>query len=90
METDLAVAPVGETAPVTTTQETVLRIVREVLGRPAVQLDDDVFDHGATSLSFVRILAQINRDLNVRVAAAALDGVATPRNIAAKSSDKGA
>jgi hypothetical protein len=82
METDVAVAPVKETAPVTT-EEAVLRIVREVLGRPDVQFDDDVFDQGATSLSFVRILAQINRDLNVAVAAAALGGVATPRNIAA-------
>jgi hypothetical protein len=87
METDVAVAPVEQTAPVTT-EEAVLRIAREVLGRPGLQLDDDVFDHGATSLSFVRILAQINRDLHVAVAAAALDGVATPRNIAAHGVSK--
>ncbi|GAA3273770.1 MULTISPECIES: acyl carrier protein [Dactylosporangium] len=76
METDFAVASVG------TTEAAVLEIVREVLARPGLGLDDDVFDNGATSLSFVLVLARINRDLHVTVSAAALAGVATPRNIA--------
>ncbi|RKT17073.1 phosphopantetheine binding protein [Streptomyces sp. 1114.5] len=66
-----------------TQEETVLAIVRDVLGRPELSPDDDLFDHGGTSLSFVRVLARINQDLGVRVSATALGGVATPRNLAA-------
>jgi acyl carrier protein len=61
-------------------ERAVSQIVDEVLGR-AVPLDDDLFDHGATSLSFVRILAQINNRLGVLVPAAELDA-ATPRALA--------
>jgi hypothetical protein len=63
-------------------QDQILGIVREVLGRPGIGPDDDVFDHGATSLSFVRILAQINQRCGVRVPAAALGGMATARAMA--------
>jgi acyl carrier protein len=63
-------------------QEEILGIVREVLGRPGIGPDDDVFDHGATSLSFVRILAQISQRCGVRVPAAALGGLATARAMA--------
>ena len=66
-----------------TTQDVILGIVREVLGRPRLGPDDDLFDHGATSLSFVRVLAQIRQQLGVMVHAAALRGEATPRNLAA-------
>ena len=76
------VAMEQDTAP-DATRQVVLRIVRQVLGRPGIGLDDDLFDHGATSLSFVRVLAQIHQELGVMVHAAALGGVATPRNLAA-------
>ncbi|HEX6969586.1 MAG TPA: acyl carrier protein [Micromonosporaceae bacterium] len=61
----------------------VLHTVRQVLGRPELGLDDDVFDNGATSLSFVRILAMIHQETGVAVSAPALNGEATPRRIAA-------
>ncbi|MEV6118588.1 acyl carrier protein [Streptomyces sp. NPDC052109] len=68
-----------------TPQETVLEIVREVLGRPHIGLDDDLFDHGGTSLSFVRVLAGIKEKLHVTVRAADLAGVATPRRLTARA-----
>jgi acyl carrier protein len=46
---------------------TVLGIAREVLDRPALESDTDFFDVGATSLTFVRILAEVNRRLSVPV-----------------------
>lgn len=60
-----------------------LRIVHEVLGRPDIGMDDDLFDKGATSLSFVRVLAQIKQELRAAVDVTALGGVATPANLAA-------
>lgn len=71
-----------EEATAHSTGEEVLEIVREVLGRP-LGLDDDVFDHGATSLSFVRVLAAINGRFGVMVDVADLDGSATARSLAA-------
>lgn len=64
-------------------EQTVLRIARQTLDRPQTGLDDDLFDAGATSLSFVRVLAQIQQELGVMVHVAALGGVATPRRLAA-------
>ena len=62
--------------------DAVLGIAREILARPALGLDDDLFDHGATSLSFVRILAEIKRRYDVVVPPAELADV-TARAIAA-------
>lgn len=59
----------------------ILEIVREVLGRP-LGLDDDMFDHGATSLAFVRVLARINDEFGVMVDVADLDGVTSARSLA--------
>lgn len=64
--------------------EAVLAIVRDVLGRPGIELDDDLFDVGATSLSFVRVLARVHQELKVQVSPAVLGGAATPRAIAAQ------
>jgi phosphopantetheine binding protein len=83
MDNSIAVAPDGRTASAGP-QDEVLGIVREVLGRADMGPDDDVFDHGATSLSFVRILARINQRCGVMVHAAALGGLATARNMAAQ------
>ncbi|WP_406207894.1 acyl carrier protein [Kitasatospora sp. NBC_01560] len=66
-----------------TQEETVLRIVRDVLGRPNLGLDDDLFDNGGTSLSFVRVLAGVKQELHVVVHPADLGGTATARGIAA-------
>lgn len=65
------------------TEDGVLAVARRVLGRPDLGMDDDVFDCGASSLAFVRILAEVAKDLGVAVDVAALAGVATARNIAA-------
>jgi len=65
-----------------TTEETVLEIVRSVLGKPALGPEDDLFDHGATSLSFVRVLAQIKQECQVMLRAAELDGEVTAHNLA--------
>jgi acyl carrier protein len=62
--------------------EAVLGIAREVIVRPTLGPDDDLFDHGATSLSFVRILAEINRRYGVAIPPAELTDV-TARAIAA-------
>ncbi len=78
------------TRDATATQEQVLAIIRDVLGRPQLGPDDDVFDHGATSLSFVRILARVHQDLQLTVHAAALGGIATARNITAAAGGTGA
>jgi hypothetical protein len=69
------------------TEGAILQIVHQVLGRSGIGLDDDLFDHGATSLSFVRVLAQINAQLHVMVHVAALGGAATARNLAAQVAD---
>jgi hypothetical protein len=64
------------------TEDTILRIVREVMGNHGLGAQDDLFDHGATSLSFVRVLAQIKQELQVMVHAPDLDGVVTARSLA--------
>lgn len=84
MAEDIAVIPSTGIAAdrVSTIEETVLEIVRSVLGKPALGPEDDLFDHGATSLSFVRVLAQIKQECQVMVRAAELDGEVTARNLA--------
>ncbi|MET0132711.1 MAG: acyl carrier protein [Kibdelosporangium sp.] len=77
--TENIAAPSARTAA----QEAVLDIARTVLVRPALGLDDDVFNQGATSLSFLKILAEIKKELAVVVRPAELEGVASARNIAA-------
>lgn len=70
-------------AVVTDTEEKVLAIVEDVLRRRDIGLDGDLFDHGATSLSFVRVLGHIHQRLNVLVKPADLGGSATVRGLAA-------
>lgn len=78
MVSDIAESPVAQDL-----EADVLEIVRQVLGLDNVELDDDLFDQGATSLSFVRILARIRSDRGVAVSVADLPD-ATPRHIAAQ------
>lgn len=65
------------------TTAAVLELVREVLNKPALEADQDVFDHGATSLAFVRILALVNERFGVMVPVAELAGSATAATLAA-------
>jgi acyl carrier protein len=62
--------------------DAILGTARELLARPALAPDDDFFDHGATSLSFVRILAEINRRYGVVILPAELTDV-TARGLGA-------
>jgi acyl carrier protein len=63
------------------TDKEILDIVRQVLGRQDVDLDDELFDKGATSLSFVRILARIRQDYRVTISPLSLPA-ATARHLA--------
>lgn len=81
--TDNVVSAPGNGAVHTATEASVLAIVEEVLGRRDIGPDGDLFDHGATSLSFVRVLGQIHKQLNAQVHPADLDGSATVRRLAA-------
>ncbi len=62
--------------------EQILAIVREILGRPHITADDDVMDHGGTSLSIVRILAETSRTLGLDVNPRDLGGSVTARALA--------
>lgn len=62
-------------------EESILRIVRDVLKRPDIGPRGDAFDYGATSLSLVRILASIKAELGVTIHAPALDGDVTVDNL---------
>ena len=69
--------------PAPAVEQDVLNLVRQVLSDENLALDDDVFDKGATSLSFVRILARIRQQHSVTVSAPDLPA-ATPRHLAAQ------
>jgi hypothetical protein len=66
----------------TTTETALLEIVRGVLGRPGLGPDDDVLDHGGTSLSVVRILAAARADLGIDIDPRDLGGVVSARSLA--------
>jgi acyl carrier protein len=51
----------------------VMEISLEVLGRPSLGVDEELFDAGATSLSFVRILALVNQEFGTSLSGAELD-----------------
>lgn len=51
----------GEAAPV------VLAIIRDVLGKPTVQPDDDLLDEGFDSLAIVRTAARVRERLDAEV-----------------------
>jgi acyl carrier protein len=60
----------------------VLAIVREVLSSNDIAADDEVMDHGGTSLSIVRILVMASRDLGLNINPRDLNGVVTARSLA--------
>ena len=57
-------------------------IIRAVLSRPDLGDDDDVMDHGGTSLSVVRILAEAGRVLGADINPRDLAGSVTARSVA--------
>ncbi|MEO3808405.1 acyl carrier protein [Sphaerisporangium sp. B11E5] len=60
----------------------ILAVTREVLRDPGVAADDDLADHGGTSLSILRIVAMANRALHLDIDPRELDGAVTARNLA--------
>jgi acyl carrier protein len=57
-------------------------IVRSVLRRDRVHPDVDLFDQGATSLAYVRIIAEINRCYQLSLNGSEVEGVATIERLA--------
>lgn len=60
----------------------ILHIVRTVLAKPDLNADDEVMDHGGTSLSVVRILAETRRALHLTINPRDLNGSVTARRLA--------
>ena len=60
----------------------ILAIVREVLAKPGLTADDEVMDHGGTSLSVVRILTETSRALQLNINPRDLNGEVTARSLA--------
>lgn len=60
----------------------VLHIVRTVLAKPDLDADDEVMDHGGTSLSVVRILAEARQTLHLTINPRDLNGSVTARGLA--------
>ena len=71
------------TEPATTDRvDEILAIVRVVLDKPTLTADDEVMDHGGTSLSVVRILAETRRALDLNINPRDLNGTVTARSLA--------
>jgi hypothetical protein len=60
----------------------ILAIVREVLAKPHLTADDEVMDHGGTSLSILRILTETRQTLHLNVNPRDLNGSVTARSLA--------
>lgn len=52
-------------------------IAGRLLGKSEISAEKDLFDQGATSLSFVRLLVEVKRRFDVTVDPVALDGDAS-------------
>jgi acyl carrier protein len=60
----------------------ILAIARDVLSTPDVTADDELADHGGTSLSIIRIVAEASRALDLDIDPRELGGTVTVRNLA--------
>jgi acyl carrier protein len=60
----------------------ILAIAREVLSEPGITADDELADHGGTSLALVRIIAVTSRTLGLDIQPRDLNGTVTARNLA--------
>jgi amino acid adenylation domain-containing protein/thioester reductase-like protein len=58
-----AAARAAPAAPADEREATVLRCFRRVLGKPALGMADDFFEHGGSSLAAVRLVGEIEREL---------------------------
>lgn len=71
-------SPIGRAAA----EPIITEIVKEVLRRDAIAPDADMFDLGATSLAFIRIIAQINERFGVSLTGSELGDVASIQRLA--------
>ncbi|HET9896845.1 MAG TPA: acyl carrier protein [Streptosporangiaceae bacterium] len=62
--------------------EEISAIVRSVLRRDHVYPNVDLFDQGATSLAYVRIITEINQRYQLALNGSEVDGVATIERLA--------
>lgn len=62
--------------------EQISEIVASVLLRDHVRPDADLFDQGATSLAYMRIVAEINERYALSLNGSEVDGVATIERLA--------
>ncbi len=62
--------------------EEISAIVSSVLRRDHVHPNVDLFDQGATSLAYVRIISEINRRYQLSLNGSEVDGVATIERLA--------
>ncbi len=62
--------------------EEIIAIVRSVLRRDHVRPDVDLFDQGATSLAYVRIITEINQRYQLSLDGSEVGGVATIERLA--------
>lgn len=62
--------------------EEITAIVASVLQRDRVRPEVDLFDQGATSLAYMRIIAEINQRYQVSLNGSEVDGVATVERLA--------
>jgi len=69
-------------APATERVDAILAIAREVLSHVDIAADDDLMQHGGTSLSIVRIVAMASRALNLDINPRDVDGALTVRRLA--------
>ena len=60
----------------------ILGIVREILSKPDLTADDEIMNHGGTSLSMVRILAATSMVLALDIDPRDVDGIVTARSLA--------
>jgi acyl carrier protein len=60
----------------------ILAITREVLSKRDIAADDELADHGGTSLSLIRIVAVTSRTLDLDINPRDLNGMITVRNLA--------
>lgn len=61
----------------------VLDVIRKILSKPDLDADDEVMDHGGTSLSVVRILAETRQTLQLTINPRDLKGSVTARSLVA-------
>ncbi len=65
-------APAGDGSSGSDLQQTIGEIVRTVLGRD-IESSVDLFDQGATSMAFIRIVAEVNKRYEITLDVAELE-----------------